>query len=224
MQAPGRATRRAPAPRPRLPPSSRRARTSATSSYRTGATSPTAPRTSTSATRSSRCATSPMAPPRRSPRALAIRPRGQRPRGARRAPHPARRRLREGPSLPGHLHRRGRARAGPLHGGAAGRRCPGSSMAAPPRRQSGAGRAPLGYAYGRSQTGRLARARFVYEDLNLDEAGPRGARRHLRQRRRAGCGASSTSASGRTPKDRNHMMAHLFPFTDLPTTDPVRRG
>ena len=80
------------------------------------------------------------------------------------------------------------------------------------------GRLRWAYAYGRSQTGRLLRT-LVYEDLNLDEHGrealdgvianvPGGMRGEFNQR------------FGQHSKDRNNMMAHLFPFTDQPSVDP----
>jgi hypothetical protein len=80
------------------------------------------------------------------------------------------------------------------------------------------GRLRWAYAYGRSQTGRLLRT-FVYEDLNQDEQGrealdgiianvPGGMRGEFNQR------------FGQHSKDRNNMMAHLFPFTDQPSMDP----
>jgi hypothetical protein len=73
------------------------------------------------------------------------------------------------------------------------------------------------FAYGRSQTGRLLRT-LVYNDINLDEGGrealdgiianvPGGLRGEFNQR------------FGQNSKDRPHMMAHLFPFTDVPQTD-----
>jgi len=74
------------------------------------------------------------------------------------------------------------------------------------------------YGYGRSQTGRLLRT-YVYYDLNLDEQGrealdgiianvPGGLRGEFNQR------------FGQNSKDRPQMMAHLFPFTDVPQKDP----
>jgi hypothetical protein len=78
---------------------------------------------------------------------------------------------------------------------------------------------PLRYAYGygRSQTGRLLRT-LIHDDLNLDEDGrealdgiianvPGGMRGEFNQR------------FGQNSKDRPHMMAHLFPFTDVAQTD-----
>jgi Alpha/beta hydrolase domain len=73
------------------------------------------------------------------------------------------------------------------------------------------------FAYGRSQTGRLLRT-LIYYDLNLDEEGrealdgiianvPGGMRGEFNQR------------FGQNSKDRPHMMAHLFPFTDTGQTD-----
>ena len=67
------------------------------------------------------------------PRAVALRAGGRRPGRARSAPRPPRRRLREGTALPDHVHRRGRAGARALDGGAPRGSRPGSSTAAPPR-------------------------------------------------------------------------------------------
>src|SRR5262245_46005990 len=75
------------------------------------------------------------------------------------------------------------------------------------------------YAYGRSQTGRLLRT-MIWDDLNLDEQNrealdgvlanvPGGMRGEFNQR------------FGQNSKDRPFMMSHLFPFTDLPETDPT---
>ena len=75
------------------------------------------------------------------------------------------------------------------------------------------------YAYGRSQTGRLLRT-MIWDDLNVDEQArealdgvlanvPGGMRGEFNQR------------FGQNSKDRPFMMEHLFPFTDLPETDPT---
>ena len=74
------------------------------------------------------------------------------------------------------------------------------------------------YAYGRSQTGRLLRT-LVYEDLNLDEQG-REAFDGIIANVAGGMRGEFNQRFGQNSKDRNHMMAHLFPFADLPATDP----
>ena len=75
------------------------------------------------------------------------------------------------------------------------------------------------YAYGRSQTGRLLRT-MVYEDLNLDEAG-REALDGIIANVAGAMRGEFNQRFGQHSKDRNHMMRHLFPFTDLPQTDAV---
>ena len=74
------------------------------------------------------------------------------------------------------------------------------------------------YAYGRSQTGRLLRT-FAYEDLNLDGAG-REALDGIFANVAGGMRGEFNQRFGQNSKDRNNMMAHLFPFTDQPATDP----
>jgi len=74
------------------------------------------------------------------------------------------------------------------------------------------------YAYGRSQTGRLLRT-LVYEDLNLDEHG-REALDGIIANVAGGMRGEFNQRFGQHSKDRNNMMAHLFPFTDQPATDP----
>jgi len=73
------------------------------------------------------------------------------------------------------------------------------------------------YAYGRSQTGRLLRT-FAYEDLNLDEAG-REAFDGIFANVAGGMRGEFNHRFGQNSKDRNHMMMHLFPFSDQPATD-----
>ncbi len=87
------------------------------------------------------------------------------------------------------------------------------------RGQSGAGtRLRWAYAYGRSQTGRLLRT-LVYEDLNLDEHG-REALDGIIANVAGGMRGEFNQRFGQNSKDRNNMMAHLFPFTDQPAIDP----
>jgi hypothetical protein len=74
------------------------------------------------------------------------------------------------------------------------------------------------YAYGRSQTGRLLRT-LAYEDLNLDEDG-REAIDGIIANVAGGMRGEFNQRFGQNSKDRNHMMAHLFPFTDQPRSDP----
>ena len=74
------------------------------------------------------------------------------------------------------------------------------------------------YAYGRSQTGRLLRT-LIYEDLNLDEQG-REALDGVIANVAGGMRGEFNQRFGQNSKDRNNMMAHLFPFTDQPSVDP----
>jgi hypothetical protein len=74
------------------------------------------------------------------------------------------------------------------------------------------------YAYGRSQTGRLLRT-LVYEDLNVDEEG-REALDGIIANVAGGMRGEFNQRFGQNSKDRNNMMAHLFPFADQDTTDP----
>ena len=74
------------------------------------------------------------------------------------------------------------------------------------------------YAYGRSQTGRLLRT-LVYEDLNLDEQG-REALDGIIANVAGGMRGEFNQRFGQNSKDRSNMMAHLFPFTDQPVSDP----
>ena len=80
------------------------------------------------------------------------------------------------------------------------------------------GRLRWAYAYGRSQTGRLLRT-LVYEDLNLDEQG-REALDGVIANVAGGMRGEFNQRFGQNSKDRNNMMAHLFPFTDQPSVDP----
>src|SRR5262249_38543233 len=80
------------------------------------------------------------------------------------------------------------------------------------------GRLRWAYAYGRSQTGRLLRT-LVYEDINLDELG-REALDGIIANVAGGMRGEFNQRFGQNSKDRNNMMAHLFPFTDQPATDP----
>ena len=73
------------------------------------------------------------------------------------------------------------------------------------------------YAYGRSQTGRLLRT-LVYEDLNQDESG-REALDGIIANVAGGMRGEFNQRFGQNSKDRNNMMAHLFPFADRPSTD-----
>jgi Alpha/beta hydrolase domain len=72
-------------------------------------------------------------------------------------------------------------------------------------------------AYGRSQTGRLLRT-LIYCDINLDEAG-REALDGVLANVAGGMRGEFNQRFGQNSKDRPHMMAHLFPFTDLPQAD-----
>ncbi|HYB70108.1 MAG TPA: alpha/beta hydrolase domain-containing protein [Candidatus Bathyarchaeia archaeon] len=80
------------------------------------------------------------------------------------------------------------------------------------------GRLRWAYAYGRSQTGRLLRT-LIYEDLNLDEQG-REALDGVIANVAGGMRGEFNQRFGQNSKDRNNMMPHLFPFTDVPSVDP----
>jgi hypothetical protein len=82
-----------------------------------------------------------------------------------------------------------------------------------------AGRLRWAYAYGRSQTGRLLRT-LVYWDLNLDEQG-REALDGVIANVAGGMRGEFNQRFGQNSKDRPQMMAHVFPSTDVATTDPV---
>lgn len=73
------------------------------------------------------------------------------------------------------------------------------------------------FAYGRSQTGRLLRT-MIYHDLNLDEEG-REAFDGIIANVAGGMRGEFNQRFGQNSKDRPHMMAHLFPFADVPQTD-----
>ena len=75
------------------------------------------------------------------------------------------------------------------------------------------------FAYGRSQTGRLLRT-MVYHDLIADEQG-REAIDGILANVAGGMRGEFNQRFGQNSKDRPHMMAHLFPFTDVPQKDPV---
>src|SRR5204862_4994439 len=84
-----------------------------------------------------------------------------------------------------------------------------------------AGHARWAYAYGRSQTGRFLRT-MVWWDLNVDEQG-REALDGVIANVAGGMRGEFNQRFGQNSKDRNNMMAHLFPFTDQPATDPDTR-
>ncbi|HEY7365134.1 MAG TPA: alpha/beta hydrolase domain-containing protein [Methylomirabilota bacterium] len=75
------------------------------------------------------------------------------------------------------------------------------------------------YAYGRSQTGRLLRT-LVHDDLNLDEHG-REALDGIIANVAGGMRGEFNQRFGQNSKDRPNAMAHLFPFTDRPQSDPL---
>ena len=183
LQAPeARGAGGAPAPRPRLHPAPGAADGDAISPVRSRA-----PRLPRRRPRRARRPAHRARPARRRSRghparALALRASGQRPRRPRRAPCLAGRRLREGPALPASPTP---ARARPCWGSAwrrCAKPCPGSSTAAPPRRNPAPGALRWAYAYGRSQTGRLLRT-LRLRGPQSRRGGPRGDRRDHRQRR-----------------------------------------
>jgi hypothetical protein len=73
------------------------------------------------------------------------------------------------------------------------------------------------YAYGRSQTGRLLRT-YIYNDFNLDEEG-REALDGVIANVAGGMRGEFNQRFGQNSKDRNSMLAQLFPFASSPTTD-----
>ncbi len=73
------------------------------------------------------------------------------------------------------------------------------------------------YAYGRSQTGRYLRT-YIYNDFNLDEQG-REVMDGIISNIAGGMRGEFNQRLGQNSKDRNHMMAQLFPFTSVPQTD-----
>ncbi len=75
------------------------------------------------------------------------------------------------------------------------------------------------YAYGRSQTGRLLRT-LVYDDLNTDEDG-QDVLDGIIANVAGGMRGEFNQRFGQNSKDRPNAMAHLFPFTDQPQTDPL---
>jgi hypothetical protein len=81
------------------------------------------------------------------------------------------------------------------------------------------GRLRVAYAYGRSQTGRLLRT-YAYWDLNRDEDG-REALDGVIANVAGGLRGEFNQRFGQNSKDRPHMMAHLFPSPDVPSTDGV---
>ncbi|MGH7331782.1 MAG: alpha/beta hydrolase domain-containing protein [Candidatus Rokuibacteriota bacterium] len=85
-----------------------------------------------------------------------------------------------------------------------------------------AGPIRFAFAYGRSQTGRLLRT-LVHNDLNLDEEG-REVLDGILANVAGGLRGEFNQRFGQNSKDRPHMMAHLFPFTDVPQTDAQTRA
>jgi hypothetical protein len=81
------------------------------------------------------------------------------------------------------------------------------------------GHARWAYAYGRSQTGRFLRT-LIYWDLNVDEQG-REALDGIIANVAGGMRGEFNQRFGQNSKDRPQMMSHLFPSTDVPTTDAV---
>jgi hypothetical protein len=74
------------------------------------------------------------------------------------------------------------------------------------------------YAYGRSQTGRYMRT-YIYHDFNLDEQG-REVLDGIIAIVAGGLRGEFNQRFGQNSKDRNSMLAQLFPFTSMPQTDP----
>ncbi|MGH7354928.1 MAG: alpha/beta hydrolase domain-containing protein, partial [Candidatus Rokuibacteriota bacterium] len=82
-----------------------------------------------------------------------------------------------------------------------------------------AGALRYAFAYGRSQTGRFLRT-LVYWDLNTDEQG-REALDGIIANVAGGMRGEFNQRFGQNSKDRPQLMAHVFPCTDVETTDPV---
>ncbi|MDA1258544.1 MAG: alpha/beta hydrolase domain-containing protein, partial [Chloroflexi bacterium] len=74
------------------------------------------------------------------------------------------------------------------------------------------------YAYGRSQTGRYLRT-YIHNDFNLDEDG-REALDGVIANVAGGMRGEFNQRFGQNSKDRNNMLAQLFPFASTQTTDP----
>jgi hypothetical protein len=73
------------------------------------------------------------------------------------------------------------------------------------------------YAYGISQTGRYLRT-YIYNDFNRDESG-REALDGVIANVAGGMRGEFNQRLGQNSKDRNNMLAHLFPFASVPQTD-----
>jgi hypothetical protein len=73
------------------------------------------------------------------------------------------------------------------------------------------------YAYGRSQTGRYLRT-YIYNDFNLDEEN-REALDGVIANVAGGMRGEFNQRFGQNSKDRNNMLAQLFPFTSSPAID-----
>ena len=219
LYAPEARGRRRSAARPRLRATSRRPSPCRTSCSPIAGTSPIRRPISTRQARSSWCATSWMARPRRSPRA---RWRFARLTGGR-VVADARHVWLEGGFERGRLYQVAYTAVGaPVIGVslAALRDCAswlkhGTAAEANPA----AGALRWAYAYGRSQTGRLLRT-LVHWDLNLDEQG-REAFDGIIANVAGGMRGEFNQRFGQNSKDRPQMMAHVFPSTDVATTDRV---
>ena len=74
------------------------------------------------------------------------------------------------------------------------------------------------YAYGRSQTGRFLRT-YIYNDFNRDERG-RDALDGIIANVAGGMRGEFNQRFGQNSKDRNSMLAQLFPFASVEQTDP----
>ena len=74
------------------------------------------------------------------------------------------------------------------------------------------------YAYGRSQTGRYLRT-YIYNDFNRDEQG-REALDGIIANVAGGMRGEFNQRFGQNSKDRNSMLAQLFPFSSVEQTDP----
>ncbi len=74
------------------------------------------------------------------------------------------------------------------------------------------------YAYGRSQTGRFLRT-YIYNNFNRDEQG-KDALDGIIANVAGGMRGEFNQRFGQNSKDRNSMLAQLFPFASVEQTDP----
>ncbi len=81
-----------------------------------------------------------------------------------------------------------------------------------------AGTIDCALAYGISQTGRFLRT-YLYNDANVDEEG-REALDGVISHVAGGMRGEFNQRFGQCSKDRNQMLTQMYPFADVPVTDP----